>query len=706
MHPSQPESHQIRFKLFKQAPVLKLLPAICVGVAMQFHHDYHLFTLMSLMIFSVSGTIVFSFFHTAFHYSHSWLQFFFLQILLAAFGMFLVFMADLRHQNDFFEKHLQGDDLILLKIEEAPAVKEKLISVNTSIIRLSNKQRDCTVSGKLSVLLLRKGNKKELHAGDLIFIAKHPRRILNTSNPGGFDYASQQYMKQVYHSVFLYPNEFKLVGHAQTSRWKDVIEKIKAATLKNLEKYIGQDQEIIGIAEALLIGYKNNLDRDISQSYANTGVVHIIAISGLHLGLIYATLLWFLGWIPWLNKRIVVRGLLLLLCLWTFTLLSGASASVLRSAVMFTCIIIGNMLGRNASIYNSLATSALILICIQPSYLFDIGFQLSYLAIIGILWLQQPIQNIFRPKGFLLKKIWEMSSITLAAQIMAFPICIYYFHQFPNYFLPANLIAVPLSTVILFAEIFLLIATPIPMAAALIGQICHTLIDILNDIIQWISHLPFSSLTHLQISTTVMIILYLSVTSVSATLIYRGRIIFRCALASIILFSIAVTYDHNQTSNQQLLLVYNIKGASGIEFIDGQNGILFADSALVKSDGMMKQAVGACHDFLRVKKQNAAICNLNEKPKMVKTKKQTILLLDGRNANLLKSDSLSTDIIVVSNASTLDFMMLKNCFHPRVVVLDGTNPMWKIDNLRRKIEALNLQCFSVAEQGAYMLKLS
>lgn len=706
MHPSQSESNQISFRLFKQAPVLKMLPAICIGIAIQYHDDCELFLLMCLMFLSAIGTIAFNLFSTKFQYHHSWLQFFLLQILLAAFGMLLAYMSDLRHQKDFFEKHLLPDDLILLQIDDDPSVKEKQVFFNTSIIGLSNKQRNCAVSGKLNVILSRKQYSQELHAGDLIFIAKHPRSILNTSNPGGFDYAAQQRMKQVYHSVFLNHQEIKLFGHINTVWWKVAIEKMRQATLMSLERYIGKDQEIIGIAEALLIGYKNNLDSDLSQSYTNTGVVHIIAISGLHLGLIYASLLWLLGWIPGLNQQKVLHGCLLLLCLWTFTLLSGASASVLRSAVMFTCIIIGNMMGRTASIYNSLAASALILICIQPSFLFDIGFQLSYLAIIGILWLQQPIQKILRPKGLVLRKLWEMCSITLAAQIMAFPICIYYFHQFPNYFLPANLIAVPLSTVILFVEIFVLIASPIPVFAAFLGQICHALIDFLNQTIQWISQRPFSSLTHLQISTTEMMLLYLVVILLSATLIYKNRIVFRYALIAIMLFSMAMRYDLNKASSQQYFLVYNLKGLRGIEIIRGRSSVLFADSTLLKPHGLKNKTIVLCHDFFRVKEENTSIFNITDQPKWIQSGKQTILFIDGKSRQCFNNNAMTADIVVASHASTLDFTMLKNAFHPRVIVLDATNPMWKIGRLRRNIEALHLQCFSVTEQGAYILPLS
>jgi len=176
----------------------------------------------------------------------------------------------------------------------------------------------------------------------------------------------------------------------------------------------------------------------------------------MHLGLIYVMLIWIFSRIPYLKRSSILRIIFVLSCLWLFALLTGGSASILRSAVMFSCIIIGENFSRRASIYNSLAASAFILLCYNPFYLWDVGFQLSYLAILGIVILQKPIYNLFFIKNKSLNKLWKLTAISLAAQTFTFPICLYYFHQFPTIFLFTNLITVPLSTVILFVEIFLI----------------------------------------------------------------------------------------------------------------------------------------------------------------------------------------------------------------------------------------------------------
>ena len=159
------------------------------------------------------------------------------------------------------------------------------------------------------------------------------------------------------------------------------------------ENLQGKDDQL-SIAEALLIGYTQDLDKDLVQAYSNTGVVHIIAISGMHLGLIYVMLVWIFNRIPYIKKLRILRVILVLSGLWLFALLTGGGASILRSAVMFSCIVIGENFGRKTSIYNSLAASAFILLCVNPFYLWDVGFQLSYLALSGIVIFQKPVYHL------------------------------------------------------------------------------------------------------------------------------------------------------------------------------------------------------------------------------------------------------------------------------------------------------------------------
>jgi competence protein ComEC len=350
-------------------------------------------------------------------------------------GMILSWNKNLNHHQNWYGNFYKKEQAILVKINEPLTEKEKTFKTIIAVKRIVSEKEKHSVYGDILVYF-KKGNKaSNLKYGDIIWIKKPLQKIANSGNPGSFNNQQYQAFQQIYDQVYLTENDYVVTNKNEGNKLRKTVYALRDITLNVLRQNLSNKNGILGIAEALLIGYKNDLDSNLTQAYSKAGVVHIIAISGLHLGLIYGLLLWLLNRIPYVHKNEWIKALILLSCLWMFSLMTGASASVMRSAVMFTCIVFGNVLNRKASIYNSLAASAFLLLCYNPYLVWDVGFQLSYLAIIGIVWLQKPIQNLISPNNIIIKKIWEMSSITIAAQIITFPICIYYFHQFViNYY--------------------------------------------------------------------------------------------------------------------------------------------------------------------------------------------------------------------------------------------------------------------------------
>jgi competence protein ComEC len=433
--------------------------------------------------------------------------------------------------------------------------------------------------------------------------------------------------------------------------------------------------------------------------------VHIIAISGLHLGLIYGMLLWLLNRIPFINKNEFVKALILLSCLWMFSLMTGASASVLRSAVMFTCIIIGNVMNRKASIYNSLAASAFLLLCFNPYLVWDVGFQLSYLAIIGIVWLQKPIQNLFSPNNIILLKIWEMSSITIAAQIITFPICVYYFHQFPNLFLLSNLIAVPLSTIILFAEIFLVIFYKISFLAKLISTFIFYAIHFLNETIVQINNIPFSIWDNIYANGWSTIFLYGVVVFGLCWILQHQKHFLKLSLFCSLFFFGNQAFAEINALQQHRLIIYNHSHQLAMDFISKNKYHFFGDTS-VENDAKS-------HSFLIKPSRISFRANQpQEKNKPLNFYKQVYAL---RNTRLMVLDSavnfkpleqkININVLVISKNARLSFHEILCAIQPKLIVFDASNSLWKISKWKKECEALNLRFFSIKDQGALVLNL-
>jgi competence protein ComEC len=269
------------------------------------------------------------------------------------------------------------------------------------------------------------------------------------------------------------------------------------------------DKEKSGLAQAILIGYRANLDNSLLVSYTNTGVVHVIAISGLHVGLIFSI-------ISLLIKKIVgprigkfVSLFTALPIIWWFSILTGSSASVVRSALMSTISIIGNAFEKKPSTLNSLLASGFIQIIDDPNVILDLGFQLSYAAVASILIFNPLLNKIVYVKNPLVKVCLDMIFVTLSAQILTTPITIYYFHQFPVLFLLTNIIAVPLSSIILLAELILCLLKIFEFGIKPIAFCINFLIGGMNEYIRKIEAVPFSMVDQVYIGLITFLMMYI-----------------------------------------------------------------------------------------------------------------------------------------------------------------------------------------------------
>lgn len=333
--------------------------------------------------------------------------------------------------------------------------------------------------------------------GSVIIATSQPKAIQGPKNPNQFNY--QQYLasENIYHVAWSDSSSLTEMGRISGNPLLNLTFGIRSHLKKVILRNI-QENDNQAIALALLIGDKTEIDPQLRLDYARNGITHILAVSGLHVGILFlvtSSLLRFLK----ISKSL--PAVFIQLCaLMFYVLITGWSPSVLRSASMFSAVIIGQSLNRSNSIYNNLSLSAFCLLMANPFYLTELGFQLSYLAVLGIVYYQPKIQSllIFRP--WPLSKIWSLTSLTLSAQILTFPLVIYHFHQFSSFFLITNLIVIPLVTVILCTGFLLLSLGCWPLPAMVIGSLLSKALDFVNLMTREISSLSFSTIENIHIS--------------------------------------------------------------------------------------------------------------------------------------------------------------------------------------------------------------
>lgn len=255
----------------------------------------------------------------------------------------------------------------------------------------------------------------------------------------------------------------------------------------NIYGKVFQDAGALGVVKALVLGDRSDLTSDIRQNFVQAGAIHILAVSGLHVGILF----WIVGGMLFFMKRFrYLRLIVILSVLWSYAWLTGFSPSVLRSTIMFSVILIGKELGEKGSLYNSLALSAFFIFLIDPMSLYDAGFWLSHLAVLGMGLYYQSIFNWFKFKFVVWRWIWSMVAVSLAAQITTFPIIIWLFNGFPLYFLLANILIIPVSPIILGGAL-LILALPVgSLVSNWVSYVVEILVIAMNWLADFVAHLP------------------------------------------------------------------------------------------------------------------------------------------------------------------------------------------------------------------------
>ena len=622
--------------------------------------------------------------------------------MLISFGMLLTRHQDLRNSTSFFLHHYQKADELIIRIETP--LTEKQHSFTTTATIQSVIVNNCTfpVKGKLNLIFKKNDTARALRYGDLIAVNKDVQLIKNFGNPGEFNNKRYNAFQQTYHQLYLKGNDFIDCKKNTGNELFKTIYVLKEKTLNTLRSNINNQHGSLGIAEALLIGYKNDLDKEMVQVYSNTGVVHIIAISGLHLGLIYMVLFWLLERMPIVKRNRFIKAIILLGCLWMFSLMTGASASVLRSAVMFSCIIFGNMLNRKSSIYNSLAASAFLLLCYNPYFLWDVGFQLSYFAIIGIVWLQKPIKHLISLNNYLLRKIWEMTSITIAAQIITFPICLFYFHQFPTYFLLSNLAAVPLSTIILFEEIGLLCFSGFQAFALSIGKWVDASIMLMNKWILIISEFPGAVIDFIYADVQTTLLLYAIVILIVFFLLLKRKTFLKWSLLLLTICCSLQSMAKYKWLQQKVLVVYNIPKSHNIDLIVGNRYSFQSDRNLLTNKSLLNFYVTPTRKYFRVKPDKSGSISNDNNNVILNFYGKRIAII---NSPLNTGKLLQVDYLMITGNPNLNISYLKEKIKFQKIIFAASNSLWKISKWKKECDSLHLHCFTVQDDGAFVVKI-
>jgi competence protein ComEC len=394
-----------------------------------------------------------------------------------------------------------------IRVISTPEEKEKTYKVTAHVEFVIKNDTLHNTTGKILLYLSKTAFDSTIKYGDYLLIKNKLQAPPTALGKDSFNYAKWLSHKNIYHTAFLRSNDYikteknkanPLFTFSYTTR--SYFDSVLHTYLPNKDTY--------SIASAIILGIRNHIDEEYTNAYARSGTIHILAVSGLHVGAIYLVLSFLLSRLKKRKRVLLVKAISLLCSLWFYALLTGLSPSVVRATTMFSFIAIGEVLGRKTNVFNSLAAAALFTLAIDANAIFHVGFQLSYLAVAGIGLFYRPLFLLLTPKTWLLTKVWQLVSVSTAAQIATFPLAVYYFHQFPNYFLLANVLIVPLAMLAVYAGLTLLLVSAIPSLAVYIGKALHLILFTNNYLAKAIEGLPYAYTSNIYISWVEVVALY------------------------------------------------------------------------------------------------------------------------------------------------------------------------------------------------------
>lgn len=478
-------------------------------------------------------------------------------------------------------------NLILIEIKEAVIEKDKFYRAYSEVIwRIDSSEKQQKVKGKILTYFKKNTIKTKPKIGDRFIIKSDLIEINEPSNPGEFDYKKYLSYQNIHHQQFIDSNNIIKQVKSNHTLFSRAIE-FRDECLLILQKYLNSKNEL-GVAEALLLGYKDDLDPEIVSAFSRTGTLHVLAVSGLHSALIFMVLSFLTLPLSKTKKGEYFQVLIILLGIWSYAFVTGLSSSVLRASVMFTFINVGKLFKHRTNIYNNIYSSAFFLLLFNPYYIVDVGFQLSYLAVIGIVFIQPMINKLYTPRYWIDQYIWGILSVSIAAQLFTFPISIYYFHQFPNYFMLSNLLIIPLTSLILMGLLVLLALSWFSFIAHFIGKLLIWLIEFNNWLVIKIDQFPYSYINGLHFSFLEMLFFYILILLLASFIIHKKKWQFYFILIISLMISFSFSYYSTIHNNQIKVTVHKIKGHDVFTCIEGKKVYLISDSIFLKNKSSIK----------------------------------------------------------------------------------------------------------------------
>ena len=546
--------------------------------------------------------------------------------------------------------------------------------------------------GKVLLNIKKDQSIPNLEIGSTLKIEGYFYKNRSPNNPNQFDYGSYLENRQIYGQFYTSASDIKLNSVVEksiayyASLWRNRI-------IKNLEKNHFHKSEL-SVIIALLLGQQQDISPEVVKDYQYAGAVHVLSVSGLHVGFILLFITYLLKPFPNTRTGSILKLIIVITFLWAFGILAGLAPSVVRSVTMFSFVAIGMYLRRSINIYNTLAVSALLILLFQPSFLFDVGFQLSYVALYFIVWLQPFLASAWNPKYIILRQFWEIITVSFAAQIGTLPMSIYYFHQFPGLFFVTNIVILPGMSLILGLGVIVMFLAALDWVWMPLLKSLECCIWALNKIIAWVASFENFVFKDIPLHYFSMWGLYLVIFS---SFIWMKKPSYRKFIATlfalIILQIIAIPIKYTNEKAEEFIVFNKQRTSIFTERIGDKVTVFTSENLENNSNSNLVLKSYLVANYCAIQKKKTI-------PNLLYFKNKKILLIDSSGAYLEKE---RPDILLLINSPKINLDRVFENWKPQKVVVDASNYKSYCKAWKATCEKEKIPFHDTAEKGFFKL---
>lgn len=611
--------------------------------------------------------------------------------------------------TDFLKKDYFGHrnyEQLKIWVANEPQQTNDILRFEANVTTGFADQKTFSSSGKLLIALkLDSLSPIKLNYGDELMVTADYSSVEPAYNPGEFDFKGWLATKNIYQQTFINQNQVVNLNQQRGNpivKYALAIRQEQIATFRKLIK----DDEAFAVASTLILGYRADLSKETLAAYSRTGTIHALSVSGMHVGIIYIMLAWLLSFLDKRKSTRVVKVVLICALIWYYSLLTGFSSSILRAAIMLTTFILAKQLKRSKNNYNVLAFTAFCLLVYNPFFIWNAGFQLSFLAVFGLIYFQPKIYKWWYVENKWADQLWSTVALCIAAQLATLPLSIYYFHQFPVYFILSNLFILIPITLLMYAGLAILILTVHFLAPAF-----EWLIIFINNGLKWIANLPFAGITEIWIDRWQLLLLCLLLTTLTIGFTHYKKAYLFLGLTTFAILQLTIGLKKINSIQQEELILFSLRKNYALAFIKGNKSILITD--LERNDKNFEFFVRPALDQKQVKEikfinwdEDFTAENFIKEGKQILYRNKTILMMDETFNNKKLIGKPNFEFVWMHNTPKQKIELLKQEINFNTLILDATNKDYALANFAQKASELNLVAYTLKKQAGITLKLN